>query len=77
LSNGVKLTNFTSPSPNLFSASIFSALVDNVVGVASTLLLGIISNYVYDIIKNKKIEATQQDTKIVVVIEDSDDDERV
>jgi len=77
LSDGVKLVNLTSPSPNLFDASIFSALIDNVIGVASTLLLGIVSNYLYDKIKNKRINATLQDTKIIIIIENADDDERV
>ena len=68
-----KITNLTSPSPNFFDSNIFTFQIScSDINVTSIVLLNIISNWLYDKLKNKKISYSEYETKISITVKNDD-----
>lgn len=73
LQEGVKIVNLTSPAPNLMDTGIFMFMLETAVDLTATILTGLVTNYLQDILKdkiNKKIAYKETPTKIQIVVED-------
>jgi len=77
IAEGVRLTNLISPSPNLFDSDTFILLINSVLGITGTALINLISNYLYDILKNKKIIFSESETKINIIVKSDDKNENI
>jgi hypothetical protein len=74
LDEGVKMVNLTSNTPNLVDSDIFSLIFKAAGDVSASILIGLMTNYLYDVLKSKKFNFKEHTNKIQVeVTEDNNE----